>query len=102
MKGKIDPPKQPNVTPLKLPDQYNLGALAKRVNRIGLYAVLVGGEEVLADPERPSSGFLWRLHPSMQMIGEKEPLLGSQMETGNSSAIIKMLLSFLSRGLQTV
>jgi len=43
MKGKIDPPKQPNVTPLKLPDQYNLGALAKRVNRIGLYAVLVGG-----------------------------------------------------------
>jgi len=34
------------------------------------------------------------------MIGEKEPLLGSQMETGNSSAIVEMLLPFLSSGMQ--
>ena len=58
-------------------------------------------------PELPSSVLLWRLyfsigalHSSMQMIGEKEPLSGSQMETGNSSAIVEMLLPFLSSGMQ--
>jgi AcrR family transcriptional regulator len=58
-------------------------------------------------PELPPAVLLMRLHFSvgalhsaMQMIGAKEPLLGSQMETGNPSAIVEMLLPFLSSGMQ--
>ncbi len=58
-------------------------------------------------PELPHAVLLMRLHfsvgalhSSMQMIGEQEPLLGAQMETGNSSAIVEMLLPFLSSGMQ--
>jgi len=58
-------------------------------------------------PELPSSVLLWRLyfsigalHSSMQMIGKKEPLLGSPMDTGNTSAIVEMLLTFLTSGMQ--
>jgi AcrR family transcriptional regulator len=58
-------------------------------------------------PEIPSTVLLWRLyfsigalHSSMQMIGQKEPLLGSPMVAGNTSAIVEMLLPFLSSGMQ--
>jgi len=58
-------------------------------------------------PEIPSSVLLWRLyfsigtlHSSMQMIGQKKPLLGSPMVAGNTSAIVEMLLPFLSSGMQ--
>ena len=58
-------------------------------------------------PELPSSVLLWRLyfsigalHLSMQMIGQKEPLLGAPMDASNTSVIVEMLLPFLSSGMQ--
>ena len=58
-------------------------------------------------PELPSSVLLCRLyfsigalHSSMQLIGQKEPLLGPPIDAGNTSAIVEMLLLFLSSGMQ--